>query len=143
MKCKLCLQERELQNSHIIPEFLYKPLYDRLHRCQVLSINEDEKNKYVQKGIREKSLCSDCEQLLCIYEKYANEVLSGGVEIEIENYPNRIIVRNIDYKKFKLFQLSILWRASVSSDKFFSEINLSCRPHEEKICKMILSEKPP
>lgn len=26
--CALCLEEQALQNSHIVPEFLYRPAYD-------------------------------------------------------------------------------------------------------------------
>ncbi len=42
----------------------------------------------------------------------------------------------MNYTKFKLFLLSILWRASISSRPFFNEINLGT--HEEVIRKMIL-----
>lgn len=29
MTCALCLREEELFNSHIIPELMYKPIYDK------------------------------------------------------------------------------------------------------------------
>lgn len=32
MKCRLCEQNKDLRNSHIMPEFLYKPLYDSNNR---------------------------------------------------------------------------------------------------------------
>jgi len=34
--CRLCLQERPLRDSHIIPEFLYRPLVDEKHRAAAL-----------------------------------------------------------------------------------------------------------
>ena len=43
---------------------------------------------------------------------------------------------NVDYKKAKRFLLSILWRASISSRDFFSEVNLG-ETHEEIIRRMI------
>ena len=64
MKCRLCLKEKPIQNSHIIPEFLYKPLYDNLHRFKSLSTLPEIKIEYKQKGIREKLLCRDCEQYI-------------------------------------------------------------------------------
>lgn len=46
-------------------------------------------------------------------------------------------MRNIDYTKFKLFLLSILWKASISSRSFFVDVDLGT--HEEVIRKMILT----
>jgi hypothetical protein len=47
---------------------------------------------------------------------------------------------NISYKKFKLFLLSILWRASISSRPLFKNISLG--PHEEIIRKMVFEKNP-
>jgi len=140
MNCKLCLQDRQLQNSHIIPEFFYKPAYDDKHRINVLSTLPTEKNRYAQKGIREKLLCEDCEQLISRWEKYVCDVFFGGVEIKISHDREKVVLQNIDYVKFKLFQLSILWRSSVATHRFFSMINLG--HHEEKIRRMILKNDP-
>lgn len=39
--CKLCLKEKELMFSHIIPEFFYEPMYDEKHRfMQISTIQE-------------------------------------------------------------------------------------------------------
>ncbi|NIM34962.1 MAG: hypothetical protein GTN67_05870 [Hydrotalea flava] len=45
----------------------------------------------------------------------------------------------LNYHKYKLFLLSILWRASISTRPFFSEIKLD-PIHEEEIRKMILTK---
>ncbi len=47
---------------------------------------------------------------------------------------------NIDYVKFKLFLLSLIWRMSVSSREFFKAVELG--PHEETIRGMILADSP-
>jgi hypothetical protein len=47
---------------------------------------------------------------------------------------------NISYIKLKLFLLSVLWRASISTRPFFSCINLG--PHEETLRRMILEGNP-
>jgi hypothetical protein len=138
--CKLCLEQKNLQNSHIIPEFFYKPLYDEKHRFHVLSTIPEEKNIMEQKGVREKLLCYDCEQYFSQLEDYASKVFNGGVEIGFKKDINKILIENIDYTKFKLFQLSLLWRASVSSCKLFSEVCL--RPHEEKLRIMLINKNP-
>lgn len=49
-------------------------------------------------------------------------------------------IPNVDYRLYRLFHLSILWRASVSRLPFYSDVNLG--PHEEKIRQMILDEDP-
>ncbi len=140
MQCHLCLQEKDLKNSHIIPEFFYKPLYDGLHRFTVLSTSQEKKTKYRQKGMREKLLCYDCEQFLSSIEDYVKRVFFGGVKIRISNEKNFIIIEDIDYKKFKLFQLSILWRSGISKLNFFSGVSLG--PHEEKLREMLFKKNP-
>ncbi len=139
-KCKLCFEERDLENSHIISEFWYKPLYDEKHRFHVLSTAPEDKNVFEQKGIREKLLCHDCEQYFSRLEDYVRKVFYGGVGVWIKNDRNKILINGIDYTKFKLFQLSLLWRASVSSHKLFSEVSLG--PHEEKLRRMLVSKNP-
>jgi hypothetical protein len=138
--CKLCLKQKNLQNSHLIPEFFYKPLYDEKHRFHVLSTIPEERNIIEQKGIREKLLCYDCEQYFSQLEDYARKVFYGGVEIGMKNDKNKILFEDIDYTKFKLFQLSLLWRASVSTVSLFSEVSIG--PHEEKLRKMLINKNP-
>lgn len=46
---------------------------------------------------------------------------------------------NVDYTKFKLFLLSILWRASISTRDFFRDINLGPY-YEERIRRMIFDK---
>jgi hypothetical protein len=139
-KCKLCLNENHLKNSHIIPEYFYKPLYDKKNRYFVFSNKEGAKTKFEQKGIREYLLCNNCEIQFSKYERYIS--LIG----ENKNIKARIISHNcydlegVDYKTMKLFQLSVLWRASVSSLDFFSEINLN--EDEEVLRQMLLVEEP-
>jgi len=141
MPCKLCLQNKTLVDSHIIPEFCYESVYDNLHRLNELSTDPKERNKcYKQKGIREKLLCTDCESLISPSEKYVREVFYGGVEIKVAQDAKFLVIENIDYNRFKLFQLSILWRASVSTHDFFNAVQLG--PHEDKIRRMILTQDP-
>lgn len=140
MVCKLCHKEGDLLNSHIIPEFIYKPLYDEKHRFHVISTYKQEDRKKEQKGIREKMLCSDCEQHISRYENYARKVLFGGVSIAVRKEDSGMFISGIDYKCFKLFQLSILWRASVSEPKMFKAVDLG--PHAKFIRQMIISDDP-
>ncbi len=138
--CRLCLKESRLSNSHIIPEYFYKPMYDSNNRFFKLSLEPDKQNEFVQKGLREYLLCNTCEQHINEYEKYANRVMFYEPPEKINQNSKIVIVEGIDYKLMKLFQLSVLWRAAVSSLPTFQEVKLG--PHQERIRKMILNNNP-
>jgi hypothetical protein len=147
MKCKLCLKDRLLlKRSHIIPDFQYKELYDEKHR--IISFNiEKDKSKSIPTGEYESNiLCQDCDnKLIGSLESYASLVFFGGTKIETGKFRKKdglefVHAKGINYKKFKLFLLSVLWRASISSRSLFKQVNLG--PHEEEVRKMILSGDP-
>lgn len=156
-KCKLCLEEKQLiKKSHIIPEFMYQDLYDDKHKMIVFTPAEMARGEGFVKnpslGEYESGLlCIDCEsKVLSKYESYASKALYGGMLASNEcpvfqNYINPDGLKyssgtNISYSKIKIFFLSILWRASISSRPLFSEINLG--EHEEILRKMILNGEP-
>jgi hypothetical protein len=139
MRCRLCHNEGTLCKSHIIPEFLFKALYSE-EKHQFIQVDGPQKARKWQKGFREKLLCRDCEDKLNKLETYAAQVLFGGAEISFERMNNFIIMRDVDYNKFKLFQLSLIWRAGASALQQYSNVNLG--PHEEKLRSMIKKENP-
>lgn len=140
MKCRLCNLEKDLKRSHIIPEFIFKPLYDSKHRFHKIVADRGKVNTYLQKGFREPLLCLGCEEILSKNEKYVAEIFSGKREILLTNVDGLVVAKGIDYAKFKLFALSVLWRAGVSSDQFFREVMLGV--HEVRIRKMLLNNCP-
>jgi hypothetical protein len=136
MLCKLCLKDDQLKKSHIIPEFIYSTLYDEKHRFHEIHVDSNTKNKFTQKGVRERLLCGTCEQYFSKYERYASLVLNSGFELKVQKIEGLLHFDGVEYTQFKLFALSILWRASISSLDFFAEVNLGF--HEEIIRKMLL-----
>ncbi|WP_306476596.1 hypothetical protein [Methyloversatilis sp.] len=140
MRCALCHCDASLRNSHIIPEFLYRSLYDEKHRFQQISTDAKTQTVYLQKGLREQLLCETCEQRLSVWERYVSMLLSGGVDVAGRRTGDRLYLAELDYRKVKLFQLSVLWRAGVSSLPTFSQVQLG--PHEERIRTMLLTEDP-
>lgn len=140
MECALCRHDREIRRSHIIPEFLYEAMYDEKHRFHVLSVIEDQKDWMEQKGLREPLLCDDCETKISRFEDYGRRVLKGGAEFEFQREGSAVIVEGLDYRRFKLFQLSILWRAGVSTLDLFQHVKLG--PFEENLRNMVLDEQP-
>lgn len=140
MNCKLCSQDKALANSHILPEFVFKPLYDEKHRFHKISTDKFVKNSFLQKGVREHLLCHDCETILSKNEKYVSEVFNGIREVNLTNDDGAVKAAGLDYRKFKLLALSVLWRAGVSSLASFSAVSLGV--HEPKLREMILSGNP-
>lgn len=139
MACALCLIDKDLRDSHIIPEFMYQSLYDEIHRFHVLSNDASERNQKFQKGLREKLLCGDCEQYLGRYERYVSLLVGGELDLEYEAHGRLAVVRKVDYKALRMFQLSILWRAGASTLPFFSQITLG--PHQERLRLLLRSDK--
>lgn len=139
--CKLCGHMEKLCNSHIIPEFVYDDIYDQdPRRFNMLSTEPSKCNKFEQKGIREKLLCEKCEGKLSRYEDHARRVLFGGHEISIQKKPGMITIGKVDYCKFKLFLLSILWRAGVAKHDYFEQVKLG---HHERILRQMIMDSDP
>lgn len=158
-ECKLCRQQKRLlKRSHIIPEFFYDQsgVYNEKHQMYQFEVQEYIKSKkasYRHTGVYDKNiLCENCDNvLLGQLESYSRRVLYGGLDksnqIDCKNYKNPndglefSIIENVDYKKFKLFLLSILWRATISRQEIFRNITLP-DDLKESLRKMILDQNP-
>ncbi len=152
--CRLCLQERELMNSHIIPEFMYKNIYDSKHdkygKHIYYTIDTNNSAKKEQKGSREHLLCEDCEQKLSKYEKYANETIYAPNKKCVVKLINKTKLNELpatmvnnwigfDYVKFKIFLNSLLWRLLISKNP---KIHIDNTDAIEKLRQSILEENP-
>jgi hypothetical protein len=153
MTCKLCGKKSLLlKRSHIIPEFAYRGLYDETHQILFGKLdNLDFSTLRFSAPYDKNILCQDCDcKIIGGYESYACNALYGGrFNLNERLSINKGIgqgglpylqVENINYKKFKLYILSILWKASISRHPFFKNINLG--DHENIIKEMILHEEP-
>jgi hypothetical protein len=140
MVCKLCLKEKELCASHIIPEFFYKLLYDDNRHLFVRLSDDPEFYRHYKKGLRERLLCEECERKLNQWETHASRVLFGQIRLQVRDYQDAIVFGGADYNHFKLFQLSLLWRTGISQREEFATISLGT--HEETLRKMIYDEAP-
>lgn len=141
MACRLCKQNNSLMKSHIFPEWLYTPLYDENHRFFVLSTNENKRRGTRPKGIYGKLLCSECEQQFSKWEGYARAVFYGDDRrIRREDYGKTFVLSGLRYTPFKLFQMSLIWRASIANRPEIPRINLG--PHGERLRRMLLEERP-
>jgi len=99
------------------------------------------RKQIIQKGLREYLLCEECEKKLNKHETYFKtiwfdqKVLPSHV---ISRTP--ITISSIDHKHFKLFHLSVLWRAAVASIEPFDTVDLG--PYEEKLRQHLYNDDP-
>lgn len=140
MNCRLCLEDKPLCQSHIISEFNYRPMYDDKHRFMILSAEPGEGPQRLQKGLREKLLCRDCEKHLSKWEHYVRRFLYGGSGFYGRDDGAYHHISGLDYGQIRLYYLSILWRMSISTLEMYKAVSLG--PHEEKIRQMLLASDP-
>lgn len=138
MPCRLCLRPVDLCDSHIIPEFFYSKMYDDKHRFIAMSGDSKRAERYIQKGLREKLLCKDCECKFSVNENYARGIFFGGVRFSTVCEPGLMKLADVDYRKFRLFELSLLWRMGVSVDACFADVCLG--PFEEDLRLKLLND---
>jgi hypothetical protein len=149
-KCKLCGEAKKLcEQSHVIPNFMYQDLLDEYKRMHAIRIKESQIKRLGsrQTGEFDKHiLCHSCDnETLGKLDTYASLILYDGYP-KIFQYCVRpdgmkyTYFAEIDYARFKLFLLSLLWRASISVRPLFREVRLG--PHEERIRQMLLNGEP-
>lgn len=139
-RCALCNQLAPLRDSHIIPEFVYKSVYDDKHRAAALDLQRAP-IPYVQKGLRERLLCNACEQKFGRWENTFCRFWKPGTLFPTPITQLNFCVSGFPYAAFKLFHLSVLWRAGVAKSEAFCLVKLG--PHEKHLRNILLSEQSP
>jgi len=139
-ECELCRQTKKLCRSHILPDFLYSEVYDESGKKMIVRSAIDHSEKFRQSGYWEWLLCGECESRTGEWDRYAANVLKGNVQLEGRREGAVVHLSGIDYAKFKLFQLSVVWRASIAKGEFFKRVILG--PHEEVMRSMLLTGDP-
>jgi len=123
---------------------MYAPVYSRDGGLALTGHYKDFgselKNSYfVKKGITERLLCQECDNSrIGSLDSYAKKIIEI---IRNQSFDKPSIFINVNYTTFKLFELSILWRASICSHWMFEKIKLGSK-HEEAVRKMLLLNKP-
>ncbi len=139
-RCRLCHLDDWLVDSDIIPKFHYNPLKEAEGRFYILSTDASKKVIPKQKTITENLLCAQCDNVrLSQYEGHLAKVLFGGHSLAAQEDGPLLLIEGYDYKKIKNGLLSILWRMSLSTNSFFSNVNLGDK-HEERLRVTLLND---
>jgi hypothetical protein len=131
--CKLCLEEKPLVDSHIIPNFLYKLLKQSDGSFLYITPNANDKELRKQAGISEPLLCAHCDNIkIQKYEDHLKRVLFNKSFWKNTSKQGVFRLEGFDYQKLKNALISILWRMSLSENIFFEKVRLGPK-HEEVI----------
>ena len=148
MICKLCRSNEAIEGSHVLPELLYKHMYNtQQHRFFSLDERSDGRPTFFHKGLREPLLCKACEQKFSRYENYAALVLHGGrgsrkpPSLRCSRAGKFLRWQGIEYAPTKLFLMSLLWRLGVTTLESLKGVSLGDR-HEAKLRAMLLADNP-
>lgn len=139
--CRLCHKSRELRKSHIVPEFLYTPLYNEERYLMGINGRGNLGWKKLQRGLCENLFCDSCEQhfnKVCEQPFLAHWVKSSPLPNPWPLVESCWV--QVDYSIVRLFHLSVLFRTSVSKLPTFREVSLG--PFEEKLRLMLLNGDP-
>lgn len=123
--CRLCGSKAVLRKSHILPEFVFRPTYDSSHTAIFVDQKQERRGKR-QRGFTEYMLCDACEGRFNEWETYfANVWFNERTRLRPATIQGSIVqVAGLDYSKFKLFHLSLIWRSGISTLEVFNPVNL-------------------
>lgn len=146
MNCKGCGQHKKLVKSHIIPESFFVGL--RAHDGKSPLKITDQRNVFPKKApvgeYDSKILCRECEDIFNAFDNYGSRfLLHERKDFKKLNYGENINVYSVesfDYTLLKLFFISVLWRASISSREFYSNVELG--PFQDRAKELIWHQDP-
>ncbi len=156
--CRLCRTIAPLEESHIIPEFFWRIAEERvpkgrsalLQPCLSVMFTDPRKGdidlkqrgRWDKSVSQEKLLCGACEDRLSSFETHARLQLFGNKDPRtVRKGAFRAEIKT-NYAKFRRFELSLLWRASVASAPFYENCKLR-QEVGEALRQALLSDTPP
>lgn len=145
--CKLCGNDRNLLRAHIIPAAFHRHLQgNAVVPPLILGTAEHSFPRRSPGGLYdEQLLCLTCEQRLGPWDQYGAECLIQRFEsdAQVRYSGNEVLIYQIDNwdeEKLRMFALSVLWRAAVTTNEIFRRVTLG--PHEVRLKNRILTGDP-
>ena len=139
-KCRFCNQEKHLIEAHIVPKWAYKLSGRDKQNRHVL---HNASKPYPIKspiGVYDKNiLCGECDRQIGEYDEYGKDILTKTIPNHKREGFFEITDADYDYPRLKKFFISILWRASISSQEAYNKVQLG--PYEETAKEIIQGSK--
>jgi len=141
----LCQTEQPLIKAHVIPAGFFRSIEDPSETLELHTNTPGTYPKRAPIGVYDKSiLCRACDNVFSPWEKHAQDVLLRNFSEEAATYHGHEkvawVIDKFDYSQLKLFFVSLLWRASISTHAFYRRI--STGPFESELRTMILAGAP-
>ena len=146
MKCRLTGKEGAPADAHIIPRSFYRIDSEQQKPWMIIQSEVQQYPKRSPIGIYDNSILTvEGERLFSQYDDHACEVLINHIATrkptDNAESPHGFYIDGVDYRKLKLFFISLLWRASVTKHSFFKRVGLGPK-FEEKARNHILADDP-
>lgn len=123
--CKLCHEYAPLQNSHALPDSIFKYI-TRKNDGKAISIVDDDSTpiRYSADTWGAELLCANCEASLNQqYDAFGMSVFRGhGSKIHKDS--SGVSFLKIDQSRLRMFFLAVLWRMSISDHLNYSNVEL-------------------
>jgi hypothetical protein len=123
--CKLCYEYALLQNSHALPDSIFKYI-TRKSDGKIISIVDDDSTpiRYSSDTWGAELLCTNCEASLNQkYDAYGISVFRGhGPKTHKDS--SGVSFLKIDQHRLRMFFLAVLWRMSISDHLNYSRVDL-------------------
>jgi hypothetical protein len=142
MNCRLCgiaLVSANKCNAHIFPSSLLKLLTPGEYGSLLVVGTDMSRSKRAPIGSYDSTiLCATCDNKIGVYDGYARTFVERSILVP---HPSGVgwTVTNVDQHKLKMFCISYLWRASITSLAEYRGVSLGAA-HEERVRQMILAD---
>ncbi len=139
--CRYCSCSNSFIKAHVIPEAFFRRLRDGDRPPLLVSGREGQIPRRSPIGVYDKSiLCSGCEKQFLAMDSYGTDVMLRQFQkhffpIHIDGKPVALRSDTLDANMMLRFLLSVLWRASVSTQPFYERVFLG--PYENAILRLL------
>jgi hypothetical protein len=144
MTCQLCRQDIPLIDAHIIPRPFFRP-EGPSGAPKFLSNTDGSYPKRAPIGIYDPGiLCAKCDGRIGRWDEYGVELFIQSLDAFTPVIEHGDLVAfqrdTFDYSRLRLFVLSVLWRAHLSSHEMFRRVDLGERA--DRLREMVESDGP-
>lgn len=141
-QCKFCRSTTDLIKAHILPRQYFHRIKGSQKHLICYKVGSDEKSEYMQAGIWDDNiLCGKCDGIFGVWDDYSYKILSSSFAPSQLAFDNlAVTIGAVDFDKFKLFCLSLLWRVSITTQPAFARVRLG--PHQKAVYDLLVNRDP-
>ncbi len=122
--CRFCGQSKKLIKAHVVPEKFFS--LDVQNPLLMIAADKPYETRCPIGIYDENILCADCDNKLGVYDEEAQKLFLTNIGIykHKDKDLHEIPPSAYNYEKLRLFFISLIWRASISSMNAFRNVSL-------------------